>query len=106
MAFQADQKVKSEILTKLGTDQLFCLLRDAFIDIVMKTLGLLRNLLAHKPHIDRIMLQSGEQVRLTTMSRSKVICITYMYITLYSKSIHQHLSSPFSLLVVANFKTS
>ena len=73
MAFQADQKVKSEILTKLGTDQLFCLLRDAFIDIVMKTLGLLRNLLAHKPHIDHIMLQSGEQVSLTTMSRSKVI---------------------------------
>ena len=71
MAFQADQKVKSEILTKLGTDQLFCLLRDAFIDIVMKTLGLLRNLLAHKPHIDHIMLQSGEQVSLTTMSRSK-----------------------------------
>ena len=104
MAFQADQKVKSEILTKLGTDQLFCLLRDAFIDIVMKTLGLLRNLLAHKPHIDHIMLQSGEQVSLTTMSRSKVICITY--ITLYSKSIHQHQCSPFLLLDVANFKTS
>ena len=103
MAFQADQKVKSEILTKLGTDQLFCLLRDAFIDIVMKTLGLLRNLLAHKPHIDHIMLQSGEQVSLT-MSRSKVICITY--ITLYSKSIHQHQCSPFLLHEVANFTTS
>lgn len=62
MAFQADQKVKSEIISKLGTDQLFCLLRDSIIDIVMKTLGLLRNLLAHKPHIDHIMLQSGEQV--------------------------------------------
>ena len=62
MAFQADMKVKTEIISRLGTDQLFCLLRDSCADIVMKTLGLLRNLLSHKMHIDAIMTHSGAQV--------------------------------------------
>lgn len=62
MAFQADQRVKAEVLTKLGTDQLFSLLRDQCSDIVMKTLGLIRNLLKDKQHIDTIMHHSGDQV--------------------------------------------
>ena len=49
MAFQAEQKIKSSILGTLGTDQLFRLLTDTNVDILMKTLGLLRNLLCSKP---------------------------------------------------------
>ena len=48
MAFQAEQKIKNSILTALGTDQLFDLLTDSNVDILMKTLGLLRNLLSTK----------------------------------------------------------
>lgn len=55
-------QIKKEILTGLGTDQLFCLLRDSCTDIVMKTLGLLRNLLSQKSDIDLIMVHHGEQV--------------------------------------------
>ena len=49
MAFQAEQKVKGQILTCLGTDQLFRLLADTDVNVLMKTLGLLRNLLSNKP---------------------------------------------------------
>ena len=49
MAFQAEQKIKSKILTSLGTDQLFRLLSDHDVNVLMKTLGLLRNLLSNKP---------------------------------------------------------
>lgn len=49
MAFQADQKVKSKILESLGTDQVFRLLSDPDVNVLMKTLGLLRNLLSTKP---------------------------------------------------------
>ena len=45
MAFQADQKVKLTILSSLGTEQLFHLLSDENPEVVMKTLGMLRNLL-------------------------------------------------------------
>lgn len=46
MAFQADQKVKGEIVRCLGTEQLFRLLSDPDTNVLMKTLGLLRNLLS------------------------------------------------------------
>ncbi|XP_046342710.1 armadillo repeat-containing protein 8-like isoform X2 [Haliotis rufescens] len=71
MAFQADQKVKTQIVETLGSDQLFCLLSDQNPNILMKTLGLLRNLLSNKPvglkfqkcqHIDSIMNVYGKQV--------------------------------------------
>ncbi len=61
VAFQADQKVKSQILASLGTDQIFRLLSDEEVSIVMKTLGLLRNLLS-TPHIDHIMDLYGKQI--------------------------------------------
>lgn len=61
--FQAEKTLKADILNKLGTDQLFCLLRDQCVDVVIKTLGFLRNLLSNKPHIDHIMEHSGDQVR-------------------------------------------
>lgn len=61
VAFQADQKVKSQILSSLGTDQIFRLLSDEEVSVVMKTLGLLRNLLS-TPHIDHIMDLYGKHI--------------------------------------------
>ncbi len=57
MAFQADQKVKVEIVRALGTEQLFRLLSDPDANVLMKTLGLLRNLLSTRPvtHIKYIL---------------------------------------------------
>merc|ERR1711970_1065084 len=52
MAFQADQRIKVQIITALGADQILRLLSDSDINIVMKTLGLLRNLVTHKSQID------------------------------------------------------
>ncbi|XP_077498694.1 armadillo repeat-containing protein 8-like isoform X6 [Amblyomma americanum] len=62
MAFQADQKIKSQILSTLGTDQVFRLLSDPDVSVLMKTLGLLRNLLSIKQHIDHIMDSHGTQI--------------------------------------------
>ncbi|KAG8177148.1 hypothetical protein JTE90_020023 [Oedothorax gibbosus] len=62
MAFQADQKIKQQVLTALGSEHVFGLLSDPDVDVLMKTLGLLRNLLSTKPHIDRIMELHGKQV--------------------------------------------
>ncbi|XP_072181255.1 armadillo repeat-containing protein 8-like [Diadema setosum] len=62
MAFQADEKIKTSILEKMGTDQLFRLLTDTNVDILMKTLGLLRNLLSTRGHIDNIMLSHSAQI--------------------------------------------
>ncbi|OTF77687.1 hypothetical protein BLA29_000927 [Euroglyphus maynei] len=62
MAYQADEDLKTQILNCLGTDQIFRLLSDSDVNILMKTLGLLRNLLSTKPHIDLIMQQHGKQI--------------------------------------------
>ncbi|XP_053970580.1 armadillo repeat-containing protein 8-like [Hylaeus anthracinus] len=62
VAFQAEQQVKLQILSCLGTDQIFCLLADQDIPVLMKTLGLLRNLLSTKAHIDRIMGEHAAHV--------------------------------------------
>ncbi|KAK0147049.1 Armadillo repeat-containing protein 8 [Merluccius polli] len=62
MAFQADQKVKVEIVRSLGTEKLFRLLSDPDINVLMKTLGLLRNLLSSRPHIDQLMSSHGKQI--------------------------------------------
>uniref|UniRef100_W5M9E2 Armadillo repeat-containing protein 8 n=1 Tax=Lepisosteus oculatus TaxID=7918 RepID=W5M9E2_LEPOC len=62
MAFQAEQKVKGEIVRALGTEQLFRLLSDPDANVLMKTLGLLRNLLSTRPHIDQIMSSHGKQI--------------------------------------------
>lgn len=62
LAFQAEQKIKMQIVETLGSEQLFCLLSDPSPDILMRTLGLLRNLLSKKSHIDSIMTAYGNQV--------------------------------------------
>nr|XP_027207181.1 armadillo repeat-containing protein 8-like isoform X2 [Penaeus vannamei] len=62
MAFQAEHRVKASILHHLGTDQIFRLLSDTDVHILMKTLGLLRNLLSTKAHIDQIMQSHGKEI--------------------------------------------
>merc|ERR1711970_1208840 len=63
MAFQAEQRIKSQIMTTLGTDQVFRLLSDTEMQVVMKTLGLLRNLLSNdKHHIDQMTSLYGKQL--------------------------------------------
>ncbi|ELU07690.1 hypothetical protein CAPTEDRAFT_150039 [Capitella teleta] len=62
MTFQSDQKVRSQIMSVLGADQLFRLLSDPDVNILMKTLGLMRNLLSNKTQIDQIMTIHGTQV--------------------------------------------
>ncbi|XP_037262330.1 armadillo repeat-containing protein 8 isoform X6 [Falco biarmicus] len=62
VAFQAEQKIKSDILRGLSTEQLFQLLSDSDVNVLMKTLGLLRNLLSTRPHIDHIMSTHGKQI--------------------------------------------
>ena len=62
MAFCAEQRVKFQILSTLGTDQIFRLLTDPDTRVVMKTLGLLRNLLSTRTHIDSIMSTNANQV--------------------------------------------
>ena len=54
LAYQADQKTKRAVLRRLGTSELFRLLSDASPAVLMKTLGLLRNLLT-RPHVDQFM---------------------------------------------------
>lgn len=62
MAFQSELYIKEEILQQLGSDQIFRLISDSDVRVVMKTLGLLRNLLSSKQHIDTIMTASGKQI--------------------------------------------
>lgn len=62
MAFQADQNVKSEIISQLGTDRIFVLLSDPSERVIMKTLGFLRNLLSSTVHIESIMAKHAPQI--------------------------------------------
>lgn len=61
MAFQAEQKIKADILRGLSTEQLFQLLSDSDVNVLMKTLGLLRNLLSTRP-VSKTMNYSSEKV--------------------------------------------
>jgi hypothetical protein len=62
VAFQADQATKSQILTCLGTDQVFSLLSETDERILIKTLGLIRNILATRCHIDFFMGLYGRHI--------------------------------------------
>jgi len=61
MAFQSDQTVKMKIMKELGPDQIFLLLSDPESNTVLKTLGMLRNML-FKSHIDAIMALHGTHI--------------------------------------------
>lgn len=62
MAFQAEQHVKTEIINTLGTDRIFQLLSDPDTRVIMKTLGLLRNLLSSTVHIESIMSNHASEI--------------------------------------------
>ncbi|CRK97029.1 CLUMA_CG010307, isoform A, partial [Clunio marinus] len=62
MAFQAEQHVKTEIINALGTDRIFQLLSDSDTRVIMKTLGLLRNLLSSTVHIESIMASHASEI--------------------------------------------
>ncbi|CAG9832350.1 unnamed protein product [Diabrotica balteata] len=62
LAFQAEQRLKSQILQTLGTDQIFRLLADPDTKVLMKTLGLLRNLVSPRTHTDMMMALHGPQI--------------------------------------------
>lgn len=62
MAFQAEPHVKTKIINTLGTDRLFQLLADSDTRVIMKTLGLLRNLLSSSHDIDNIMAEHSKKV--------------------------------------------
>lgn len=62
MAFQAEQHVKTEIINTLGTDRIFSLLSDSDTRVIMKTLGLLRNLLSSTVDIESIMANHASEI--------------------------------------------
>lgn len=62
MAFQADLSVKIQIVDVIGTEQLFRLLSDPDPAVLIKTLGLIRNLLAGRTDIDHLMKIYGSQI--------------------------------------------
>lgn len=62
MSFQAEQHVKTEIINSLGTDRIFQLLGDSDTRVIMKTLGLLRNLLSSTTHIETIMENHSTEI--------------------------------------------
>ena len=69
MAFQAEQRIKVQIFKSLGEDQIFGLLSDQDQDVVMKTLGLLRNLVSNKQDIDQIMASYGKNIMQVNYSK-------------------------------------
>jgi len=62
MVYKAEQQVKLSILQSMGMDRIFQLINDDNEGVVMKTLGLLRNLLSNKTHIDQIMTIHGKEI--------------------------------------------
>ncbi|XP_031567039.1 armadillo repeat-containing protein 8-like [Actinia tenebrosa] len=62
MAYQADETTKNKIMEVLGPAHLFSLLEDPDTDVVMKALGLMRNLLSGREDINRIMEMHGNHV--------------------------------------------
>lgn len=62
MAFQAEQHVRSKIINCLGFERILKLLNDSDTRVIMKTLGLLRNLLSKSKDIDDIMSEHSSDV--------------------------------------------
>lgn len=58
MTFSCEQKLRSQVLCAIGSDNLFRLLADAEVDVVMKMLGLLRNLLSSRSNVDTVMSET------------------------------------------------
>lgn len=61
-AFQADKVIKEQIISTITMDKLFQLLIEQDDTLVMKTLGLIRNLITNRVHIDQIMAGHGTKI--------------------------------------------
>lgn len=61
-AFQADKVIKEQIISTLTMDKLFQMLIEQDDTLVMKTLGLIRNLITNRVHIDQIMAVHGTKI--------------------------------------------
>lgn len=62
MTFQTEEHIKTKIINTLGTDRIFQLLNDPDNGVIMKTLGLLRNLMSKATDIDNIMSGHSDQL--------------------------------------------
>ncbi|RNA42716.1 armadillo repeat-containing 8 isoform X1 [Brachionus plicatilis] len=62
LAYHADQKIKQQILAEMTFDRLFQLLTENDEILVLKTLGLIRNLICNRPHIDHLMCFYGTRI--------------------------------------------
>ncbi|XP_055324144.1 armadillo repeat-containing protein 8-like isoform X1 [Sitodiplosis mosellana] len=62
MTFQTEEHIKTKIINTLGTDRIFQLLNDSDTGVIMKTLGLLRNLMSKSTDIDNIMSGHSDQL--------------------------------------------
>uniref|UniRef100_A0A336LHC5 Armadillo repeat-containing protein 8 n=1 Tax=Culicoides sonorensis TaxID=179676 RepID=A0A336LHC5_CULSO len=62
MAFQAELNVKIKIIDTLGPNNIIALLKDSDVKIIMKTLGLIRNLLSNSQHITVLMAQHNNNI--------------------------------------------
>lgn len=62
LSLQAEENIKQKIINTLGTDRVFKLLSDSDSRVIMKTLGLLRNLLSKSLDIEKIMSKHSSQL--------------------------------------------
>lgn len=62
MCFKTDEHIKTKIINSLGTDRIFQLLNDSDTSVIMKTLGLLRNLMSNPSDIENIMSGHSDQL--------------------------------------------
>lgn len=67
LTYQAEQRLNLQVLACLGTDQIFNLLKDKNLNVVLKTLGLLRNVLSIDTQIDTVMNTYGNHIMEITM---------------------------------------
>lgn len=78
MAFQAEANIKTKIIDTLGTDRIFQLLGDSDTRVIMKTLGLLRNLLSKTKDINTIMSEHSSQV-MQAVNFKILVCFLLLY---------------------------
>nr|XP_018668901.1 armadillo repeat-containing protein 8 isoform X2 [Ciona intestinalis] len=62
LTFQAELKLKLDVMTLLGHDVMFNLLTSTDYDVVTKTLGILNNVLTNNEHTDTVMALHGDTV--------------------------------------------
>lgn len=88
MTFQTEEHIKTKIINTLGTDRIFQLLNDSDTGVIMKTLGLLRNLMSKSTDIDNIM--SGHSDQLMHMVRLPFSLLSFLKIEIKIKIVYNN----------------